>query len=140
MLVLEQLQVEQTIEPITNKPITNDQLVAYAQASGDLNPIHTDEQVAKSVGLPTNIAHGMFVMGQLGQYVNQLAGKKARVEEFRMRFGAMTFPQEQVTCSAIVEKIEGKRVRLNVYASKGPQEVVGNGTAILVFEGVHTHE
>lgn len=140
MLVLEQLAVGQAIEPITNKPITNDQLVAYAQASGDLNPIHTDEQVAKSVGLPTNIAHGMFIMGQLGQYVNKLAGEEARVEEFRMRFGAMTFPHEQVTCTATVEKIEERHVHLNVYALKGLQEIVGNGTAILVFEGVHTHE
>ncbi|HEY4532496.1 MAG TPA: MaoC/PaaZ C-terminal domain-containing protein [Kurthia sp.] len=135
MLVLDQLVEGQALETLTNEPITVEQLKQYAQASGDLNPIHTDENVAKSVGLPSTIAHGMLIMGQLGRYVNQIAGENATVKNFSMRFGAMTFPNEQITCSAVVESVIGSEATINVYASKGENQIVGNGQAVLVFEG-----
>lgn len=135
MLVLDQLVAGQLLETLTIEPITVEQLKQYAQASGDLNPIHTDENVAKSVGLPSTIAHGMLIMGQLGRYVNQIAGENATVKNFNMRFGAMTFPNEQITCSAVVEAVTGSEATINVYASKGENQIVGNGQAVLVFEG-----
>lgn len=135
MLVLDQLVEGQSLETFTNEPITVEQLKQYAQASGDLNPIHTDENVAKSVGLPSTIAHGMLIMGQLGRYVNQIAGGNATVKNFNMRFGAMTFPNEQITCSAVVESVSAMEATINVYASKGENQIVGNGQAVLVFKG-----
>jgi acyl dehydratase len=65
-------------------------LVKYAGASGDFNPIHTNERFAKSVGLPDVIAHGMYTMAQAGRYVTELAdGDPGRVTEFRVRFSSM---------------------------------------------------
>ena len=60
-------------------------LVAYANASGDQNPIHQNEEFAKSVGLPDVIAHGMLTMALAGKYVSDLAGSAA-VKEFSARF------------------------------------------------------
>ena len=54
------------LEPRTFR-VTRADLVAYANASGDQNPIHQDEEVARSVGLPGVIAHGMFTMALVGQ-------------------------------------------------------------------------
>jgi acyl dehydratase len=65
-------------------------LVKYAGASGDFNPIHTNERFAKSVGLPDVIAHGMYTMAQAGRYVTELAdGDPGRVTEFSVRFSSM---------------------------------------------------
>ena len=60
-------------------------LVAYANASGDQNPIHQDEAFAKSVGLPDVIAHGMLTMALAGKYLSDISGA-ANVIEFSARF------------------------------------------------------
>jgi acyl dehydratase len=61
-------------------------LKAYADASGDQNPIHQDEAFAKSVGLPNVISHGMLTMALVGNFVTQWAGGAAAVKEFSARF------------------------------------------------------
>lgn len=61
-------------------------LRAYADASGDQNPIHQSEEFAKSVGLENVIAHGMFTMGLVGQYLSSVAGSSSKVREFSARF------------------------------------------------------
>jgi acyl dehydratase len=61
-------------------------LVQYAGASGDLNIIHQNERIAKSVGLPDVIAHGMFTMAEAGRIVTDWAGDPAAVVEFGVRF------------------------------------------------------
>lgn len=66
--------------------ITRADLVAYAGASGDLNPIHWNERVALEVGLPGVIAHGMFTMSLAARYVGDLAGDPAAVVAFSTRF------------------------------------------------------
>jgi acyl dehydratase len=60
-------------------------LVAYANASGDQNPIHQDETFAKSVGLPDVIAHGMLTMALAGKYLSDIAGSQS-VVEFSAKF------------------------------------------------------
>ena len=60
-------------------------LVAYANASGDQNPIHQDETFAKSVGLPDVIAHGMLTMAFAGKYLSEIAGSQS-VVEFSAKF------------------------------------------------------
>jgi acyl dehydratase len=66
--------------------ITRADLVAYAGASGDLNPIHWNERVALEVGLPGVIAHGMFTMSLAARYVADLAGDPTAVVGFTSRF------------------------------------------------------
>jgi len=77
------------LEPKTYRATRLD-LVKYAGASGDFNPIHTNERIAKSVGLPNVIAHGMYTMAQAGRYATELAdGDPGRITEFSVRFSAM---------------------------------------------------
>src|SRR5947208_10914956 len=63
-------------------------LIRYAGASGDFNVIHWNERVARSVGLPNVIAHGMFTMAQAGRFVTDWAGGFGTVLEFSVRFTA----------------------------------------------------
>jgi acyl dehydratase len=73
------------LEPRT-VTITRADLVRYAGASGDLNPIHWNERVATEVGLPGVIAHGMFTMALAARYVADLAGDPTAVVAFSTRF------------------------------------------------------
>jgi acyl dehydratase len=80
----------QTFEPQTFEPqtfrVTRADLVHYAGASGDFNPIHWSERIATSVGLPGVIAHGMFTMALVGRAVTAWAGAPDAVVEFSVRF------------------------------------------------------
>lgn len=70
-------------------PLTRQDLVNYAGVSGDLNPIHWDDETAKLVGLDVAIAHGMLTMGLGGGYVTAWVGDPAAVTEFNVRFTAV---------------------------------------------------
>ncbi|MEG0383139.1 MAG: MaoC/PaaZ C-terminal domain-containing protein [Solibacillus sp.] len=137
MVQLDQLVEGQQLPAHTKEKVTKVQLVKYAGASGDFNPLHTDDAFAQKIGLPGVIAHGMLVMGFLGEYVNKLAGDVAIVKDFKMRFGAMTVPNDIITCQGVVKKIyeeDGKQIAvLELFAEKGPQQIVGSGEAILQF-------
>lgn len=135
MLQFKELQQGQKLEPLVKPAVTKVQLVKYAGASGDFNPLHTDDAFAQSIGMPGVIAHGMLVMGFLGQYVMELAGTSATLTNFNMRFGAMTRPGDEITCLAIVKKIYQEQAKqfvdLDLYAEKAPGKIVGFGEAIL---------
>lgn len=99
------LKVGQLLEPFQKAAVDKVQLVKYAGASGDFNPLHTDDAFAQKIGLDGVIAHGMLIMGFLGQYVNELAGNNAEINSFNMRFGAMTVPGDSIVCSGKVVNI-----------------------------------
>ena len=82
---LSEVSVGDVVGPVT-VPVARDTLVAYANASGDQNPIHQDEAFARSVGLPDVIAHGMWTMGASATVVTDWAGDAGRVVEFGTRF------------------------------------------------------
>ncbi len=127
----------QQLEAYVKPAVTKVQLVKYAGASGDYNPLHTDDEFAQKVGMPGVIAHGMLVMGFLGEYVMKLAGTNAIPVNFKMRFGAVTRPGDAITSHAIVKKLyeeNGERfATLDLIAEKAPGEVVGNGEATVRF-------
>src|SRR5207248_9116647 len=77
-----------TTLPTVTYPVTRLSLVKYCGASGDFNVIHWNERVARSVGLPDVIAHGMFTMAQAGRYVTDWAGDAGALAEFGVRFSA----------------------------------------------------
>ncbi|UFJ39498.1 MaoC family dehydratase N-terminal domain-containing protein [Brevibacillus humidisoli] len=85
--------------PILHKQaITHTQLVRYAGASGDFNPIHTVVPVAKQAGLQDVIAHGMLVMGFAGQALTEWFPRQY-LRSFQVRFSRMTYPGEQLSVS-----------------------------------------
>lgn len=118
--------------------VVREDLVRYANASGDGNPIHQNEEFAKSVGLPDVIAHGMHTMGRMGQYVTDWSGDPGAVEEFKTRFSAMVVVSategNTVTVSGtIAEKLEGDRVRLDLVATTPDGAAVAKGEAIVAL-------
>ncbi|MCF6095391.1 3-hydroxyacyl-ACP dehydratase [Microaerobacter geothermalis] len=91
--------------PSLNKPaITHTQLVRYAGASGDFNPIHTVVPIGEKAGLGGVIAHGMLIMGFAGQALTQWFSRQD-LRSFRVRFAAITRPGEVLTVEG---KIDGE--------------------------------
>lgn len=90
--------------------LTRDNLVRYAGASGDFNPIHYRDDVAVSVGLPGVLAHGMLTMGLAVQPVSNWAGDPARIVDYQVRFTRPVLVDGQtgadVTVSAAVGALE----------------------------------
>jgi acyl dehydratase len=99
---------------------TKEQIAAYAEASGDHNPIHLDGEFARSVGLPGVIAHGMLQMGIAGTVAAEAAGGADRLRRLICRFSGMVVPGDSVTFSAEPAG-PGK---LHVRAVKGNGETV----------------
>jgi acyl dehydratase len=79
---------------------TNEQIAAYADASGDFNPIHLDDDFARSVGLPGRIAHGLLQMGIVGTVAAEAAGGGERLRRLHCRFAGMVSPGDTVTFTA----------------------------------------
>jgi acyl dehydratase len=79
---------------------TTTQIADYGQASGDLNPIHRDEDFARSVGLPGIIAHGMLQMGILATVASEAAGGAGRLRRLYCRLAGMVEPGDTVTFAA----------------------------------------
>ena len=79
---------------------TKEQIAAYAQASGDINPIHLDDEFARSVGLPGVIAHGMLQMGLMGVVAAEAAGDPEKLTRLYCRFAGMVVPGDTLTFTA----------------------------------------
>lgn len=85
MITLSELRVGAVLPPL-EVPISRANLVRYAGASGDFNPIHWNQRFARSVGLPDVIAHGMFTMAQAGRLLTNWVGDPGAVLEYGVRF------------------------------------------------------
>jgi acyl dehydratase len=111
-------------------------LKAYADASGDQNPIHQNEEFAVAVGLPNVIAHGMLTMALVGKYVSDWAGGAVAVKEFSARFvKPVIVPADQkvdLTVSATVSEIDGDRILLTLSATSAGIKVLGMAKAVVI--------
>jgi len=118
-------------------PATRLSLVKYCGASGDFNVIHWNERIAKSVGLPDVIAHGMFTMAQAGRFVTDWAGPGAMVTEFGVRFSSpVVVPDDDVGATITVsgqveEKLDGNRVVLALTARSASTKVLTRARAVV---------
>ncbi|MBX5455322.1 MAG: dehydratase [Thermogemmatispora sp.] len=102
----EDVQVGDEIPQLVKAPVTHLQLVRYAGASGDFNPLHTDPKIGEMLGIGGIIAHGMLIMGFLGQLLSDYVGPTA-LRKFGVRFKSMTRLDDVITCSGtITEKYE----------------------------------
>jgi len=112
-------------------------LKAYADASGDQNPIHQNEEFALSVGLPNVISHGMLTMALVGKYVTDWAGGSANVHEFSARFiKPVIVPageKTDLTVVATVSGVDGKTVKLDITATSSGVKVLGMAKAVVVL-------
>jgi acyl dehydratase len=117
--------------------VTRADLVRYAGASGDFNPIHWSERVATGVGLPGVIAHGMFTMALVGRAVTHWAGAADAVIEFSVRFSRpVPVPDtdegtEVVVSATVKETTDEGHVRLALTATCQGQKVLSLAQALI---------
>ena len=116
--------------------LTRGDLVNYAGVSGDLNPIHWDDEIAKQVGLDTAIAHGMLTMGLGGGFVTSWVGDPGAVTEYNVRFTAIVpVPNDgvgaEILFSGRVKSAdpETKSVTLALTATTGGKKIFGRAVA-----------
>ena len=111
-------------------------LKAYADASGDQNPIHQNEEFAVSVGLPNVISHGMLTMALVGKFVSDWAGGAAAVKEFSARFiKPVIVPAGQkvdLTVSGVITEVVGDRITLELTATSAGVQVLGMSKAVVL--------
>jgi meromycolic acid (3R)-3-hydroxyacyl-[acyl-carrier protein] dehydratase HadB len=93
------------ITPLS-RTVTQEQINAYADASGDHNPIHVDADFARMVGLPGTIAHGLLDLGILTEAVARWAGGYDRVAGIACRFSKPLLPGDTITCSGRVVEVD----------------------------------
>lgn len=88
--------------PVVSHKLGRTDLVKYAGASGDFNPMHSDEVAAKGAGLPSVFGHGMFSMGLLGRAVTDWAGA-GNLKNYTVRFTKQTWPGETLSTKIVVK-------------------------------------
>jgi acyl dehydratase len=117
--------------PVVSHQLTRTDLVRYAGASGDFNPMHTDEVAAKEAGLPSVFGHGMFSMGLLGRAVTDWAGA-GNLKVYSVRFTKQTWPGETLSTRIVVtgkeETAEGRIVIAELALLNQNGEVKLSGT------------
>ena len=119
--------------------VTRLNLVQYAGASGDFNPIHWNQRVATSVGLPDVIAHGMYTMAEAGRFASEWAGDPGAVVECGVRFSApVVVPDDDHGATieiggTVQEKLDGNQGVLSLVARSSDTKVLTRARAVVVL-------
>ncbi len=117
--------------------ITREQIVRYAGASGDYNPIHYDDERARSFGLPGVIVHGMLNMGVIARIIKSHAPRQAHFERYGVRFRKMVQPGQKVVVSGTVQSVHREhgqtRVAMDVLMALEGETSAITGQAILTW-------
>ena len=102
----------------------------YAGASGDYNPIHVDAELAKQVGLPGAILHGLYVMGLVAKAATDEAGGDPRaLKRLSVQFRGMSMPEQEIEVSGEVIEADGSDLTFDLVAAQGDNQVIRNATA-----------
>jgi acyl dehydratase len=113
------IQVGDALPAVVVENLSRTDLVRYAGASGDFNPIHHDEEFARAAGNPTVFGHGMLTAGFVGRCVTDFVGPE-NLRRLKVRFATRVWPGDTITCS-------GKVTR--VYEADGERRIDGEVTA-----------
>ena len=122
--------------PTLHHTLTRTDLVRYAGASGDYNPMHHDEILATAAGQPSVFGHGMFSMGLLGTAITNFVGP-GTLTAYKVRFARQTWPDEQLVTRVVVtaKRQDGGKhlvdLEVSLANSDGEVKVVGEATAAL---------
>jgi acyl dehydratase len=122
--------------PVLSHELTRTDLVMYAGASGDFNPMHHDEVKAQAAGLPSVFGHGMFSMGLLGKAITDYVGI-GNLKSYKVRFTKQTWPGEVLTSTIVViaKRKDGDDQLVDLSVSLANQDgevkVAGEATAAL---------
>ncbi len=120
-------------EQIPEVRVTPDKYLTlrYAGASGDFNPIHTDEDFAKAVGLPGRILHGLWTMAQVARAQTEAAGGPEHLERLSVQFRGMGVPEQEVIVSGTVREIADGRAVVDTVAEQDGKQIIRNAEAEL---------
>ena len=106
--------------------------VRYAGASGDFNPIHIDDELAKAVGLPRNILHGLYSMGLVAKANAALAdGDPRALKRLSVQMRGMGVPEQEIVVTGTVKSADGNRVVVDTVAAQGDNALIKNAEAEL---------
>jgi acyl dehydratase len=125
--------VGEELDPLVIGEITKEQIAEYSRVSHDPNPMHTDEELARSAGYPTVFAQGMLGMAFLARHLTDLAGVGS-LRRIKVRFQTMTWPGETITCRAKVtdlQEADGRSLvtcEIHTENQSGEPKVVGTAT------------
>ena len=126
-------EIGDQLPPLTLRPINQDDLVLYANASGDQNPIHINQNFAKKSGLPNVIAHGMLIMSYLGRLLTNFIPQSS-IKNFTVQFSNMTHLNQALVCKgkvverSLVDNKEMIRVKLIVEDMEGQKKLLGHSS------------
>ena len=115
--------------PAKELTLSRTDLVQYAGASGDYNPMHHDEIKAQAAGMPSVFGHGMFSMGFLGTAVTDFVGLE-NLKSYSVRFVKQTWPGETLRTKVVVAKVDGGEVEVECTLANADGEVKVTGTAV----------
>ncbi|HEY1285621.1 MAG TPA: MaoC/PaaZ C-terminal domain-containing protein [Solirubrobacterales bacterium] len=102
----------------------------YAGASGDFNPIHIDPDFAKSVGLPNNILHGLYMMGLVARANTEAAGgDPGSLKRLSVQFRGMGAPETEIVVTGTVKSVEDGRAVIDTVAAQGENQTIRNAEA-----------
>ena len=105
--------------------------IRYAGASGDFNPIHIDEEFAKSVGLPGRILHGLWTMAQVARAQTEAAGGPTHLKRLSVQFRGMGVPEQEVVVTGTVREVSGGHAIVDTVAEQGGKQIIRNAEAEL---------
>lgn len=94
--------------PTLSKTVTREDVKAYADASGDQNPLHQDDAVARALGFPGIIAHGMFTMAHMASCVTRWLGDARAVSRLRAQFRAPVMMGETIVAGGTVRSVDAR--------------------------------
>jgi acyl dehydratase len=101
----------------------------YAGASGDFNPIHIDDEFAKSVGLPGRILHGLYMMSQVARAVGAAGDGPESLRRLEVQFRGMGFPEQEIAVSVSVKGVEDGVATLEAEAVQDGKRIIRKGQA-----------
>ncbi len=126
--------------PQRSRVLNRTDLVMYAGASSDYNPMHHDEVKAQAAGQPSVFGHGMFSMGFLGTAITDYVGV-GNVRRYQARFAKQTWPDEELLTRIVVtgKRTEGEDhlvdLDVRLHNAEGEEKVVGEATAVVPSRG-----
>lgn len=129
VMTMPQVEVGQSREVVLVDDLTRTRIVQYAGASGDYNPLHTDDRFAREVaGYPGVFAHGMLTMGMTARVLTDWVGEE-RLLSYGVRFTAQVWPGDTLSTTATVESVEEGVATFSVVTKNQDGVTVVSGTA-----------
>jgi len=123
-----------SLDEVILAPVSRLDLIKYAGASGDFNPIHTIDEEAEKAGLPGIIAHGMWTMGNLTKLFTPYY-ETGFIQDYSIRFKGMVFLNDVITLKAIVQEVNEENIDFKVLAvNQDGKEVIKGKVLFLKYE------